>query len=61
MNVAEGLTCSFRQQAVAIDQDKGEFTLLGNVRKTVTVTPDLNRAFTRAANEMQVSTNAVIT
>ena len=41
MNVTEGLTCSFRQEAVAIDQEKREFTPLGMVQKTVVVTPNL--------------------
>lgn len=39
MNVTEGLTCSFRQQAVAIDEVSKDFTPLGKVVKTIVVTP----------------------
>ena len=42
MIVSEGLTCSFRQEAVAIDLNKSEFTPVGKVQKTVVVTPDLS-------------------
>lgn len=45
MNIMEGLTCNFRQQAVAINQDRCEFTPLGRVTKTIVATPDLSRAF----------------
>ena len=45
LNVTEGLTCGFRQQAVAIDPDEGEFVALGDVEKTIVVTPDLEGAF----------------
>jgi RNA polymerase III RPC4 len=45
MNVSEGLTCGFEQQAVIIDPEKGLFVKLGNVHKTAVVTPDLDEAF----------------
>jgi hypothetical protein len=43
--VTEGLSCGFRQQAVAIDTEDGEFVALGDVQKTIVATPDLDRAF----------------
>jgi hypothetical protein len=45
LNVSEGLTCGFRQQAVAIDTEESEFVSLGDVQKTIVATPDLNGAF----------------
>jgi hypothetical protein len=45
LNVTEGLTCGFRQQAVAIDTLESEFVALGDVQKTIVATPDLNGAF----------------
>lgn len=45
MNVSEGLTCSFEQQAVAIDPEQKHYVKLGDVHKTVVVTPDLGEAF----------------
>jgi RNA polymerase III RPC4 len=45
MNATEGLTCAFRQQAVIINQDRSEFVPLGEVKKTIVVTPDLEAAF----------------
>lgn len=45
MNVTEGLTCGFRQQAVAIDANEAVFVPLGDVKKTIVVTPDLSGAF----------------
>jgi len=44
MNVTER-SCSFHQQAVVIDQDKGEMVVLGDVGNTVVATPDLAGAF----------------
>ena len=41
MNISEGLSCNFLQQAVSIDLDKSEFAPLGKVQKTIVVTPDL--------------------
>jgi hypothetical protein len=41
MNVNEGLTCSFHQQAVAVDQSGGHYISLGNVNKSVVISPDL--------------------
>ena len=43
MNVTEGLTCGFMQQAVVIDPKLGQYVRLGNVHKTAVVTPDLAR------------------
>eukprot|EP00977_Amphora_coffeiformis_P015269 scaffold4484_cov170-Amphora_coffeaeformis.AAC.9 len=45
LNVAEGLSCSFRQQAVVIDDTTKEFIPLGDVSKTAVVTPDVETAF----------------
>ena len=42
MNVAEGIHCGFQQLAVSIDMDKGEYVPLGNVEKTIVVSPNLN-------------------
>jgi len=41
MNVNEGLTCAFQQQAVAVDVEKGQYVSLGNVDKSIVVSPDL--------------------
>ncbi len=41
MNVNEGLTCSFQQQAVAVDVEKGQYVTLGNVDKSIVISPDL--------------------
>jgi hypothetical protein len=45
LNVTEGLTCGFRQQAVSIDTQQSEFVSLGDVQKTIVATPDLTGAF----------------
>ena len=45
LNVKEGLSCSFRQQAVVIDDTTKEFIPLGDVSKTAVVTPDVETAF----------------
>jgi RNA polymerase III RPC4 len=45
MNVSEGLTCNFHQEAVVINTDESEFVSLGQVDKTIVVTPDLDKAF----------------
>jgi hypothetical protein len=45
MNVTEGLSCGFLQQAVAIDTEKGKYVSLGEVNKSIVITPDLNSAF----------------
>ena len=45
MNVTEGLTCGFVQQAVVIDPEMGRYVKLGSVHKTAVVSPDLERAF----------------
>lgn len=42
LNVTEGLSCGFRQQAVIIDDDTKEFVPLGDVCKTAVITPDLS-------------------
>mmetsp|Transcript_17185 Transcript_17185/g.35453 ORF Transcript_17185/g.35453 Transcript_17185/m.35453 type:complete len:408 (-) Transcript_17185:277-1500(-) len=41
MNVNEGLTCAFQQQAVAVDVEKGQYVSLGNVDKSIVISPDL--------------------
>ena len=45
MLVHEGLQCGFRQEAVAIDPDESTFVTLGNVNKSIVVTPDIEKAF----------------
>jgi hypothetical protein len=42
MDVNEGLTCSFHQQAVAVNVEEGSYVTLGNVNKSVVITPDLS-------------------
>ena len=44
-DAAEGLSCSFRQEAVAINRAAHEFISLGKVGKTIVVTPKLDSAF----------------
>ncbi|KAL3937331.1 MAG: hypothetical protein SGBAC_007540 [Bacillariaceae sp.] len=45
LNVAEGLSCSFLQQAVAIDSEKNTYTELGGVGKSLVVSPVLDRTY----------------
>jgi hypothetical protein len=45
MNVNEGLSCGFLQQAVAIDPDLGKYVALGDVKKSIVVSPDFNSGF----------------
>ena len=45
MLINEGLHCGFRQEAVAIDHDEGNFVPMGDVTKSLIVTPDVERAF----------------
>ena len=45
MNVSEGLSCGFVQQAVAIDTEQAKYVELGNVKKSIIITPDLENAF----------------
>eukprot|EP00934_Nitzschia_sp_Nitz4_P002617 Nitzschia sp. Nitz4//scaffold55_size114948//109095//110312//NITZ4_003929-RA/size114948-processed-gene-0.85-mRNA-1//-1//CDS//3329554614//2607//frame0 len=44
MNVNEGLTCDFLQQAVLIDTKESSYIELGDVHKSIVVTPDLSTA-----------------
>jgi hypothetical protein len=44
MNVTEGLPCGFVQQAVAIDTEESTYIPLGDVKKTVVMTPDVESA-----------------
>lgn len=44
MNVNEGLSCSFLQQAVIIDPEEAKYVTLGNVTKSIVITPDLESA-----------------
>lgn len=46
MNVTEH-SCAFRQQAVVIDQDEKQLTMLGDVQNTIVATPDLVNEFSR--------------
>ena len=45
MNVTEGLTCGFIQQAVLVDPQKKVYVHLGDVHKSAVVSPDLQYAF----------------
>lgn len=45
-NVTEGLTCGFLQQAVTIDSEDRKYVELGNVNKSIVVSPILDSAFT---------------
>lgn len=45
MNVTEGLPCGFVQQAVAIDTEESTYVPIGEVKKTVVVTPNVADAF----------------
>jgi len=45
MLIHEGLQCGFRQEAVAIDSEEATFTSLGEVTKSLIVTPDVEKAF----------------
>lgn len=45
MLIHEGLQCGFRQEAVSIDPDESTFVQLGNVNKSIVVTPDIEKAF----------------
>lgn len=42
MEVNEGFTCSFLQEAVAIDFEEGNYVPLGDVKKSIVVSPDLS-------------------
>jgi hypothetical protein len=44
MNLTEGLSCRFFQQAVVINTDDGSYTPLGEVKKTIVATPDIEHA-----------------
>ena len=41
MQVHQGLTCAFAQHAAIVDASKSQLCLLGNVGKTMVVTPQL--------------------
>ena len=41
----EGLTCGFSQKAVAIDTEARKYVTLGDVKKSIVVSPDLDSAF----------------
>jgi len=45
MNLTEGLQCGFLQQAVVIDPDEGQYIPLGEIKKSLTITPDIDKAF----------------
>mmetsp|Transcript_17473 Transcript_17473/g.33123 ORF Transcript_17473/g.33123 Transcript_17473/m.33123 type:complete len:471 (-) Transcript_17473:68-1480(-) len=45
MLLSEGLTCGFLQQAVVIDANQSSYTPLGEVKKSLVVTPDVETAF----------------
>ena len=45
LDVREGLSCSFRQQAAVIDSQSNQYIALGDVSKVVVVTPDIETAF----------------
>jgi len=41
MTVSEGLTCTFHQQAVAVNTNEGHYITLGDVDKSIVISPDL--------------------
>jgi len=41
MNVNEGLTCMFHQQAIAVNVKEGHYIALGDVDKSIVISPDL--------------------
>lgn len=43
MNLTEGLSCQFFEQAVMINTDDGTYVPVGEVTKTIVATPDLNQ------------------
>lgn len=43
--IHEGLQYGFRQEAVSIDPNEALFVSLGDVKKSLVVTPDVERAF----------------
>ena len=45
MLLSEGLPCGFLQQAVAIDPNQASYSPLGEVKKSIVVTPDIESAF----------------
>ena len=45
MNVSEGLPCGFTQQAVVIDMEESTYIPLGDVKKTIVLTPDVESTF----------------
>jgi len=45
MNVSEGLPCGFSQQAVLINPEETSYVILGDVQRTVVVTPDVEGTF----------------
>jgi len=45
MMLTEGLPCGFLQQAVAIDPNNASYVPLGEVKKTLVATPDIESAF----------------
>jgi len=47
MLLSEGLPCGFLQQAVAIDTSQATYVPLGEVQKSLVVTPDVESAFKR--------------
>jgi RNA polymerase III RPC4 len=42
MDVSEGLTCGFQQQAVVVDLDTARFVPIGQVKETFVVTPNIH-------------------
>jgi hypothetical protein len=45
MTVSEGLPNGFYQQATVIDTAEGNYIVMGQVQKTVVVTPNIKEAF----------------
>jgi hypothetical protein len=41
MEVNEGLTCTFHQQAVALNVEEGNYISLGDINKSIVISPDL--------------------
>jgi len=41
MEVNEGLTCTFHQEAIAVSVEEGNYITLGDVNKSIVISPDL--------------------
>ena len=51
LDISEGLSCGFHQQAVLINPLEASYVELGEVRKTVVVTPQVENAFAKQTGQ----------